>query len=91
MTDLRYSLRRLWRSPGHITTAAFCLAIGIAASASVFSMLNAVVYRELPGIADRRSLRNVYFRSTSGEDSRALSSTSGYRALTASAAGSRLA
>jgi predicted permease len=46
--DLRYGLRGLRRSPGLSAMVALSLALGIAANAAIFSVLNAVMWRRLP-------------------------------------------
>ena len=46
--DLRYALRMLWRSPLFSLVAVSSLAIGIGGAASVFTVLNAVVLKNLP-------------------------------------------
>jgi predicted permease len=46
--DLRYGARLLRRSPAFTATAVVSLAIGIGASAAVFSLANTVLFRKLP-------------------------------------------
>jgi predicted permease len=58
--DVRYALRGLWRSPAHVATVVFCLGVGIAASATVFSIVNALFYRDLPGVSGRDRLVRVW-------------------------------
>lgn len=59
-------LRQLRRSPGHALTAILCLGIGIAATLSVYSVVNTMLYGPLPGIADRSSVSRLFVRTTVG-------------------------
>ena len=48
MEDFRAALRQLRRSPGYALAVVFTLALGIGANTAVFTVLNAVMLRQLP-------------------------------------------
>ena len=46
--EVRYSLRQLKRNPGFTTTVVITLALGIGANTAVFSLANALLFKDLP-------------------------------------------
>lgn len=57
--DLKYGACQLWRSPGFTAAAVITLALGIGVNTSIFSLLNALLLRPLPG-ANTRGLVAIY-------------------------------
>ena len=71
LTDLRFGLRVLRRSPGFAVLAILCLTLGIGANAAVFSWIEGTLLRPYPTVADQGRLFVLAgtARGTAGFDS----------------------
>jgi predicted permease len=65
MKDLLYAIRLMRRAPGVALTAIVSLALGIGVNALVFSVVNGLVLRPLPGVSDPD--RVVFLQDGQGE------------------------
>lgn len=59
--DVRFAVRSLARRPSFAAVAILTLALGIGANTAMFSLANAVLLRDVPGVRDPASLLTVHF------------------------------
>ena len=58
MQDVRYAIKQLKKAPGYTATAMLTLALGIGANASIFTLINAMLLKNLP-VADPKTLVRI--------------------------------
>ena len=66
LTDLRFALRQLFKSPGFTALAVITLALGVGLNTTIFSLINDLFLRGLP-FKDPNRLVHLY----SGDKERA--------------------
>jgi predicted permease len=65
--DVKYAARQLWRCPGFTLTVVLTLALSIGANTAIFSIVNALLLKDLP-YAHPERIGTIYAR-TSGSES----------------------
>src|SRR2546428_14137058 len=58
--DLRYALRTFARSPGLVAAAVVCLALGIGANATIFGVVDTLLFRAPPHVQDPEQVVRLY-------------------------------
>src|SRR5580704_14060880 len=53
LEDLRFGLRKLVKNPGFTLTAVLALSLGIGANATVFAIVNGILFKNMPFVDDR--------------------------------------
>lgn len=61
--DLRFALRRMFKSPAFAVVVIITLAVGLGATTTVFSLVNWLVLRPIPGVSASRDLVAIRLRA----------------------------
>src|SRR3989441_2821724 len=78
LQDLRYALRTFARSPALVAAAVVCLALGIGANATIFGVVDTLVFRPPPHVLDPERVVRLYFRRRLPPFGTTTSSITGY-------------
>jgi predicted permease len=78
LQDLRYALRSFARSPALVAAAVVCLALGIGANATIFGVVDTLLFRPPPRVQDPGRVARLYFRTNRPPFGMATSSITGY-------------
>lgn len=70
LAELRFAARTLRREPGFVLLATVTLGVGVGSTATVFGMVNQLVLRPVPGVADPDGAAYVVFEAKPDEDFR---------------------
>jgi predicted permease len=76
--DLGYALRTLSRNPGLVAAAVICLALGIGANATIFGVVDTLLFRAPPHIEDPGRVVRLYVRRNLPPFGMMTSSITGY-------------
>jgi len=87
--DLRYALRTFARSPGLVAAAVVCLALGIGANATIFGVVDTLLFRAPPQIEDPGHVVRLYVRRDLPPFGATTSSITGYPLYTSLRDGAR--
>jgi predicted permease len=69
LQDLRYSIRLLFKNPGFSLTAVLVLGLGIGANAAVFTLVNTLFLRPMPGSERPGQIVGIYSHDHTKPDS----------------------
>src|SRR5438477_5648340 len=78
MNDFRYALRTLARRPGLVAAAVVCLALGIGANATIFGVVDTLLFRPPPHVQHPERVVRLYFRRRLPPFGTTTSSITGY-------------
>ena len=67
IADIRYSVRSLLKNPGLTLAAVLSLGLGIGANTTIFTWVQAVLFRPIPVAADPGSLRIAAMENREGQ------------------------